>query len=65
MEKMTCPHCGKTFNYHEVNHVVDHVKQNEIIECPYCHQIADKKASNGYFVTQRILTEDVRKGTFE
>lgn len=62
MEKMICPHCGKTFNYYEVNHVVDHAKQIEIIECPYCHQIADKQISDGYFVTQRIVTEDETKG---
>lgn len=58
MEKMTCPHCGKVFNYYEVRHVIEHSIEKEIIECPYCREVADKKASNGYFVTQKIEGEN-------
>ncbi|WP_265455651.1 hypothetical protein [Enterococcus sp. HY326] len=58
MDKMTCPHCGHTFNFYEVTHVVEHKVENEIIECPYCHEIADRKPSNGYFVTQKIEGEN-------
>lgn len=59
MEKMTCPHCGEKFAYIEVKHVIEHVSQAEPIECPYCHREADKKITNGYFVTQKI--EDYTK----
>lgn len=54
MDTMVCPNCGKKFSYTEVTHVVEHVRQLEPIECPYCHFEAEKKDTNGYFVTKKV-----------
>lgn len=54
MQKMVCPNCGKKFTYEEVNHIVEHVKKEIPIVCPYCRFEAKTIVSNGYFVTQKI-----------
>ncbi|MGM9903420.1 hypothetical protein A5844_001813 [Enterococcus sp. 10A9_DIV0425] len=54
MQKMICPNCGKKFTYEEVNNIVQHVKKEMPIVCPYCRSEVKKVISHGYFVTQKI-----------
>lgn len=60
MEKMVCTHCGKSFTYTEVTHVIEHVRQLEPVECPYCHRVTAKFDTNGYFVSKKVEGSNAR-----
>ncbi|MDH6365306.1 DNA-directed RNA polymerase subunit RPC12/RpoP [Enterococcus sp. PF1-24] len=58
LEKIVCPHCQQRFTYYEVTNIVEHTRQLQPIECPYCRFIASKKIYNGYFVSQKLEDSD-------